>query len=86
MPKFEGVLEVNSNLTKTKRLFEGQLIGPESIAVDSTGNQGKEFLYHTIVLVGIINIMSGPCPPPLPSPQGGSSEIEILRFPMGGAH
>ena len=47
MPKFEGVLEVNSNLTKTKRLFEGQLIGPESIAVDSTGNRLDEFLECT---------------------------------------
>ena len=38
MPKFEGALEINNNLTKTKRLFEGQLVGPESFAVDSTGN------------------------------------------------
>ncbi|XP_068729553.1 adipocyte plasma membrane-associated protein-like [Montipora capricornis] len=37
MPKFEGALEINNNLTKTKRLFEGQLVGPESFAVDSTG-------------------------------------------------
>ena len=67
MPKFEGVLEVNSNLTKTKRLFEGQLIGPESIAVDSTGNQGDEFLHCTFVLVGVKNIIrvvyANPPPP-----------------------
>ena len=38
-PKFEGVLEVNSVLTKAKRLYGGELIGPESIAIDSTGNR-----------------------------------------------
>ena len=37
-PKFEGVLEVNTILTKTQKLYEGELIGPESIAVDSTGS------------------------------------------------
>ena len=37
-PKFEGVLEVNNILTQTERLFEGHLVGPESIAADSTGN------------------------------------------------
>ncbi|KAM7446526.1 hypothetical protein ABFA07_005181 [Porites harrisoni] len=35
--KFEGPLEINSNLSKAKRLFEGQIVGPESIAIDSTG-------------------------------------------------
>lgn len=37
-PKFQGVLEVNKILTQTERLFEGHLVGPESIAADSTGN------------------------------------------------
>ena len=32
------MLEVNSILTKTQKLYEGELIGPESIAVDSTGS------------------------------------------------
>ena len=36
-PKFEGALKVNSMLTKTKRLFEGKVFGPESMAVDSKG-------------------------------------------------
>ena len=35
--KFEGPLEINSNLSRAKRLFEGQIVGPESIAIDSTG-------------------------------------------------
>jgi len=37
IPQLEGALEINNNLTKTKRLFEGQLVGPESFAIDSTG-------------------------------------------------
>ena len=36
-PKFEGALKVNSMLTKTERLFEGKVFGPESMAVDSKG-------------------------------------------------
>ncbi|KAJ7379946.1 hypothetical protein OS493_012708 [Desmophyllum pertusum] len=36
-PKFEGVLEINNILTQTQRLYEGELVGPESIAADSTG-------------------------------------------------
>lgn len=36
-PKFEGVLEVNSILAQTQRLYEGQLVGAESLAADSTG-------------------------------------------------
>ena len=39
LPVLEGVLDVNNNLTHTERLFEGQVTGPESIAVDSTGNE-----------------------------------------------
>lgn len=35
-PKFEGALEVNSILTKTQKLYEGDLVGPGSIA-DSEG-------------------------------------------------
>ena len=35
--KFEGPLEINTNLSRAKRLFEGQIVGPESIAIDSTG-------------------------------------------------
>lgn len=37
IPKFEGVLEVNSILAQTQRLYEGQLVGPESLTADSTG-------------------------------------------------
>ncbi len=44
-PKFEGVLEVNNILAQTERLFEGQLIGPESIAADSTGEQTLELSF-----------------------------------------
>lgn len=36
-PKFEGALKVNSMLTKTERLFEGKVFGPESMAFDSKG-------------------------------------------------
>ncbi|XP_022804214.1 adipocyte plasma membrane-associated protein-like [Stylophora pistillata] len=36
-PKFEGALEVNSILTKTQKLYEGDLVGPGSIAADSEG-------------------------------------------------
>lgn len=36
-PTFEGALEVNSMLTNTERLFEGRVLGPESMAVDSKG-------------------------------------------------
>lgn len=45
-PKFEGVLEVNNILAQTERLFEGQLVGPESIAADSTGNQTLELIFY----------------------------------------
>lgn len=37
MPKFEGALAVNSILTKTQKLYEGDLVGPGSIAADSEG-------------------------------------------------
>ncbi|XP_066025506.1 adipocyte plasma membrane-associated protein-like isoform X2 [Pocillopora verrucosa] len=36
-PKFEGALAVNSILTKTQKLYEGDLVGPGSIAADSEG-------------------------------------------------
>ncbi|CAH3043644.1 unnamed protein product [Pocillopora meandrina] len=36
-PKFEGALKVNSILAKTQKWHEGDLVGPESIAADSTG-------------------------------------------------
>ena len=36
-PKFEGALKVISMLTKTERLFERKVFGPESMAVDSKG-------------------------------------------------
>lgn len=39
IPKFEGVLEVNSILAQTQTLYKGQLVGPESLAADSTGDQ-----------------------------------------------
>ena len=36
-PTFEGALEVNSMLANTERLFEGRVLGPESMVVDSKG-------------------------------------------------
>lgn len=36
-PTFERALEVNTMLTNTERLFEGRVLGPESMAVDSKG-------------------------------------------------
>ena len=50
-PKFEGVLEINSILTQTERLFEGQLLGPESIAADSTGDQTLELIFCSIIYI-----------------------------------
>ena len=48
-PKFEGVLEVNNILSKTQRLYEGQLVGPESLAADSTGDQTLELIFCLIL-------------------------------------
>ena len=37
LPKLEGPLEPNEELQKAKRLFEGEIVAPESIAVDPSG-------------------------------------------------
>ena len=36
-PKLTGRLKINNRLQKVQKLFENKIIGPESIAVDSTG-------------------------------------------------
>lgn len=36
-PQFTGVYAVNNELQKARRLFEGELFGPESFAVDNDG-------------------------------------------------
>ena len=36
-PQFTGVYAVNNELQKARRLFEGELLGPESFAVDNDG-------------------------------------------------
>ena len=48
-PKFEGVLEVNSILAQTQRLYEGQLVGAESLAADSTGDQTLQLILCLIL-------------------------------------
>lgn len=67
LPKFEGVLEVNSNLTKAKQLFEGQLIGPESMAIDSTGTlytglaDGRIVKFEGDKVVDVVQTGKPPC-------------------------
>jgi len=36
-PQFTGVYAVNNELQKAKRMFEGELFGPESFALDKDG-------------------------------------------------
>lgn len=36
-PKLEGVLQVNHKLQKVKKLFQDEIIGPESYTIDSNG-------------------------------------------------
>ena len=36
-PKLTGSLKINNRLQKARKLFENEIIGPESFAVDSTG-------------------------------------------------
>lgn len=67
LPKFEGVLEVNSNLTKAKQLFEGQLLGPESMAIDSTGTlytglaDGRIVKFEGDKVVDVVQTGKPPC-------------------------
>ena len=37
LPEFVGALAVNSHLKKARRLFENEILGPESFAVDKQG-------------------------------------------------
>ena len=53
-PNFEGVLEVNSILAETQRLYEGQLVGPESLATDSAGDQTLELILCLLLKVLLI--------------------------------
>jgi len=69
-PKFEGVLEMNNNLTKAKRLYEGQLSGPESITVDSAGTLYTGLLDGRIVklegdkVIDVVQTGKPPCGTP----------------------
>ena len=36
-PEFVGPLSINDHLKQAKRLFENQIVGPESFAVDKEG-------------------------------------------------
>ena len=36
-PQFTGVYAVNNELQNAKRIFEGELYGPESFALDKDG-------------------------------------------------
>ena len=36
-PQYTGVYAVNNELQKARRIFEGQIVGPESFAVDKDG-------------------------------------------------
>lgn len=69
MPKFEGALAVNSILTKTQKLYEGDLVGPGSIAADSEGSYtiSKQFLHNFFPRFS-------PLPPPPPPPSLGGWE------------
>lgn len=40
---------MNSILAQTQRLYEGQLVGPESLAADSTGDQTLELIFSLIL-------------------------------------
>lgn len=68
MPKFEGALAVNSILTKTQKLYEGDLVGPGSIAADS---EGSLYNFQTISAQLFSQVLSTSSPPP---PSLGGSE------------
>jgi len=40
---------VNTILAQTQRLYAGQLVGPESLAADSTGDQTLELIFCLIL-------------------------------------
>lgn len=81
MPKFEGALAVNSILTKTQKLYEGDLVGPGSIAADSEGSYtiSKQFLHNFLPRFS-------PLPPPPPHPwevgkgEGPMSKVDFPNF------
>ena len=39
--QFTGIYTVNNELQKAQRLFEGELFGPESLAVDEDGEHSR---------------------------------------------
>lgn len=56
-PRLEGPLQVNSHLLSAERLYEGKLLGPESIVREGGKSIPAFYLHNSILLLNSAKII-----------------------------